>query len=82
MDRGVEVKAGLKCFASSGAETLEGFLKNRSTCAYCEYFDGGGEAAVRRAQTTGSVLQGDCLNSRSPRFQTSGADTCPEFLEA
>jgi hypothetical protein len=41
------------------------------TCSTCEYFDGGGENAVRRAIEGGKSLHGDCLNSGSPRFQTS-----------
>lgn len=48
-------------------------------CAACEFFDGGGETRVRRAVETGQRLGGDCLNPRSPRFQTSSLDTCAEF---
>jgi len=49
------------------------------TCAYCEYFDGGGQARIERARATDTVLHGDCLNRRSPRFTTDSTDTCPEF---
>lgn len=49
------------------------------TCAHCEYFDGGGEAAVLHAIKSGEILYGDCLNNASPRFETVSVDTCPCF---
>jgi len=53
-----------------------------STCAFCEYFDGGGLVRVTRARDAGAdPVGGDCLNRRSPRFETTSADTCPEFYQ-
>lgn len=48
-------------------------------CAFCEFFDGGGLARVAEAIGTGTPIPGDCLNSRSPRFQTTSHGTCDEF---
>lgn len=49
------------------------------TCCFCEYFDGGGLAAVNRARKGEEQIEGDCLNSHSPRFQTKSDDTCDVF---
>lgn len=51
-------------------------------CARCEYFDGGGERLVSSALRGEKVVQGDCLNSAAPRFQTGSHDTCPQFFPA
>lgn len=51
-------------------------------CARCEYFDGGGEAIVQQALDGLKIVNGDCLNSQSPRFQTTSHDTCASFVEA
>jgi hypothetical protein len=45
-------------------------------CINCEYYDGGG---LRQSGVPFS-LHGDCLNSRSPRFQTTADQTCKEFF--
>jgi len=52
---------------------------DRSTCAWCEYFDGGGLALVEAARATGKIVHGDCHNSASDRFTTDSIDTCPAF---
>ena len=54
--------------------------REMSSCAYCEYFDGGGARNVERAQNSGGELHGDCLNKCSPRFQTYAIQTCGQFL--
>ena len=51
-------------------------------CGTCEYFDGGGENAVRQSVESNSLLLGDCLNRRSPRFQTDCHDTCPVWTRS
>lgn len=38
------------------------------SCAWCEYFDGGGELRVALART-GPRLNGDCLSSRGAKFE-------------
>lgn len=45
-------------------------------CRNCEYFDGGGLG------TDGVPIMhdGDCLNGRSSRFQTTAEDTCRQFF--
>lgn len=50
-----------------------------TTCAWCEYFDGGGLARVEVAHTTGERVAGDCHNPASGRFTTDSDDTCPAF---
>ncbi len=50
------------------------------TCAFCEYFHGGGLARVQVARDGGSPVLGDCLNWGSPRFTTSSDQTCDCFL--
>lgn len=35
-------------------------------CGTCEYFDGGGENAVKHALASGEPLHGDCLNRNKP----------------
>lgn len=59
-----------------------GYSTNNSTCSFCEYFDGGGMRLVEDARIKGISLVGDCLNSDSPRFQTSSLDTCACFYVA
>lgn len=48
-------------------------------CAFCEYFDGGGEKHVLAARA-GERIAGDCLNNRSPYFTVWGDQGCPEFF--
>jgi len=48
-------------------------------CAFCEYFDGGGERLVLAARA-GAKLLGDCHCRYSPRFTTASDDTCNEFV--
>ena len=43
------------------------------TCKHCEYFDDGGADELGHS---------DCLNRRSPRFQTYAHETCPVWTEA
>ena len=50
------------------------------SCAWCEYFDGGGLAAVQRAREGGRVVHGDCLNPSSRRFGTTSDDSCAFFV--
>lgn len=47
-----------------------------TTCATCEFFDGGGLDA------NGKWLEqtGDCHNRHSPRFQTSVGNVCPHYF--
>jgi hypothetical protein len=47
-----------------------------TTCATCEFFDGGGLDA------NGNWLEqtGDCHNRHSPRFQTSVGDVCEHYF--
>jgi hypothetical protein len=45
-------------------------------CANCEYFDGGGLGADNKSRK----VHGDCLNSYSPRFETSAHMTCGQFF--
>lgn len=47
----------------------------KKLCRNCEYFDGGGERAVKN----NPKKHGDCLNILSPRFQTYGDQTCKWF---
>ncbi len=52
-----------------------------ATCAYCEYFDGGGARKVEHARETGEVLHGDCLCSwGAPNFETTSVLTCDFFF--
>lgn len=52
-----------------------------STCAFCEYFDGGGMRRVQCARQPGAeILHGDCLNRHSPRFETTSDKTCDFFF--
>jgi hypothetical protein len=47
-----------------------------TTCATCEFFDGGGiDANGRWLEQTG-----DCHNRNSPRFQTSVGDVCEHYF--
>ncbi len=65
-----------------GGGKLEG-QSNRQQgriCAHCEFFDGGGQRRVEQARKTGDTLGGDCLNPRSPRFETKSDQTCPVFF--
>jgi hypothetical protein len=57
---------------------LGGAFLPADTCAWCEYFDGGGERAVIRARG-GEVVEGDCHHRLSDRFTTSSDETCPAF---
>lgn len=53
------------------------------TCAFCEYFDGGGELRVRQAQADPLVVvHGDCHHHASSRFTTDSTDTCALFSAA
>lgn len=52
-----------------------------SSCAYCEYFDGGGQKKVEKAIKDADQLAGDCLNTQSPRFQTNSDDVMPCFVQ-
>lgn len=52
----------------------------KTTCAFCEHFDGGGLAKVTRARLGLLIIQGDCHNAQSPRFTTASDDTCGQFL--
>ena len=65
----------------SAAESADGAAPESAptTCAFCEYFDAGGEARTLLARS-GAVIEGDCLNSHSPRFQTAGNETCSVFF--
>lgn len=54
---------------------------SKRICAFCEYFDGGGEARVARAIRDDASLDGDCLCPRSSRLQTSSKETCSLFLK-
>ena len=54
--------------------------KKDRTCKWCEYFDGGGLAIVQRAREGSDGVDGDCLNSRAPHFQTGSDDTCQMFF--
>lgn len=54
--------------------------RDARACAWCEHFDGGGEAAVLRARQGIEVLRGDCHSRLSPRFTTDSIDTCPAFV--
>lgn len=45
-----------------------------ATCAFCEYFDGGGSARVARARS-GERISGDCLGS-GDRFEPTSEHTC------
>ena len=60
-------------------ETKSVIFLDSFSCAYCEYFDGGGIRKVEHARKTGETLHGDCLNSLSPRFQTYASQTCDHF---
>jgi len=51
----------------------------RITCAWCEYFDGGGMGMVEIARNVGEKVHGDCHNPGSDRFTTDSDDTCLEF---
>lgn len=57
------------------------YATRERACVHCEYFDGGGARKVERAIASGEVLHGDCLNSLSPRFETTSAMTCDHFFE-
>ncbi len=46
------------------------------TCAFCEYFDGGGERIVDTARYDDAVVHGDCLCNKSPRFEKTSRMTC------
>jgi hypothetical protein len=54
-------------------------IEAEKRCSFCEYFDGGGLARVLEAREKGAELGGDCLNSRSPRLQTTSLGTCEHF---
>lgn len=53
---------------------------SKNICSYCEYFDAGGLAKAERSRASGELLHGDCLNSLSPRFETTSAMTCDHFF--
>jgi len=57
------------------------FMRDADTCAYCEYFDGGGEKLVKLARRANAkTLHGDCLCDKSPRFETKSNQTCDAFF--
>lgn len=47
----------------------------QAKCGNCEYFDGGG-----LIDGVPIHADGDCRNSRSPRFTTSIHETCKQFF--
>lgn len=47
-----------------------------ASCLTCEYFDGGGLKVITRAAEDSTLLHGDCLNRRSPRFETNSDFHC------
>lgn len=51
-------------------------IEPKPLCRNCEYFDCGG------LHENGEPVQnhGDCHNNRSPRFTTSGEQTCAYFF--
>ena len=51
-------------------------------CAFCEYFDGGGEAIVLAGISQGVSLGGDFSNRLAPHFETKSTDTCDFFLSS
>jgi len=55
-------------------------VKYPKLCLYCEFFDGGGGSKVKSSRETGKLLHGDCLNFKSPRFETTSAKTCSVFF--
>lgn len=66
--------------ATTGESTKaqpEPILSTDRICATCEYFDGGGMNAVKRAIETATPIAGDCHNNQSPRFTTGSHETCP-----
>ena len=46
-------------------------LPDFRTCAFCEYFGGGGEGAVRWAIRNDKDIGGDCLNRHADRSETN-----------
>lgn len=50
---------------SLGRPSIEALVEILKVCANCEYFD---------------RFHGDCLNPRSPRFQTEAQSTCNAFF--
>ena len=46
------------------------------TCKRCEFFDGGGMGPDDLPRER----HGDCHNRLSPRFETTGDNTCPYFV--
>lgn len=51
----------------------------KHTCAFCEYFEGGGPSLVEAVRASGDSLPGDCRNIYSSRFTTYSIDSCNEF---
>lgn len=58
------------------AQFFDGDIEPPAKCGNCEYFDGGGLTAAGFPVHA----NGDCHNSKSPRFTTSIEQTCPEFF--
>lgn len=55
--------------------------QNHETCAWCEYFDGGGLKRVEAARQ-GPAISGDCLSPSGARFEPMSDEKHPKCFVA
>jgi hypothetical protein len=58
------------------AQFFDEGIEPKALCRNCEYYNGNGFLPNGEPRED----NGECTNTRAPRFQTTMADTCPQFF--